>query len=141
MEENKNEKRQQIIKDFLHDPERTIYEQIDEFKTAIETLVNVFKDSKLSEVEVIAGKDGENAITPTRGEDYFNEADITAFESFIMDKMPQEGIDYPTFVQLQDFIKEKVAEIPRIQGEKGDSVKGETEKTAHPTQANKSLRN
>jgi len=127
-----NENRKQIIKDFLFDPERTIYQQIEEFKTSIETLVKVLSDTNLSQVEVIAGKDGENAITPTRGEDYFNEADITAFESFIMDKMPEEGIDYPTFVQLQDFISQQVDAIPRIQGEKGASVKGDDGKDGSP---------
>lgn len=115
--------REQKIKDFLHSPERTIYEQIEEFKKSIAELVTAIKEAGLSGLSHIQGKNGDDGVTPVRGIDYMTETDIDAMEQFMLDRLPEEGIDYPTFKEIKDYIHAQVARIPAIKGAPG--IKGD----------------
>lgn len=120
--------RTQKIEQFLLDPEKVIFESLEEFQQATQELLDILSGVDLESLEKIEGKNG---YTPVRGKDYFTQQDLESFERFILDKMPREGIDYPTRMQVTESIRTQVAEvskrisdqvaaIPRIKGDKGD---------------------
>lgn len=105
------------VEDFLLDPDKTIFESITEFERGIEELRGLLEGVDIAELEMIQGADG---YTPVRGVDYFTTEDLDGIEAFILANTPTAGVDFPTVVQVEDFIREKVAEVPRIKGDKGD---------------------
>lgn len=119
------------IEQFLLDPDKVIFESLDRFEDATNQLVAILEGLNLAELETLAGTDG---VTPVRGVDYMTDADIAALESFILDNLPVEDVDFPSMptvqgyvadaqANLEAFLAAEVAKIPRIKGEKGD--KGE----------------
>lgn len=120
--------RTQKIEQFLLDPEKVIFESLEEFEQATQELLDILANVDLEQLEKIEGKEG---YTPVRGKDYFTKEDLDNFERFILDKMPKEGVDYPTRIQVTESIRSQIADlsqrvtqqiaaIPRIKGDKGD---------------------
>lgn len=118
--QNSPKGRTQKIEEFLLDPEKVIFESLEEFQTAVAELLDILSNVNVEELEKIQGQDGK---TPERGKDYFTQADIDAFESFILDRMPKEGVDYPTRLQVAEDIRRQVAAIPRVKGDQGEQGK------------------
>lgn len=131
MPENNNNAadRQKKIEAFLLDPEKTIFETITQFEGAVTTLTDILSRVDLDTLDKLQGADGK---TPVRGVDYFNEEDIQAFQDFILSKIPTIGVDLPSVQQVEDFVRNEVAKIPRIKGDKGDSIKGDPGKDGSP---------
>ncbi len=109
--------RQQKIEAFLLDPEKTIFQSLEEFQAAAEQLLQIFEGVDIASLEQLVGEDGK---TPVRGEDYFTEEDIRAIEDFIISKIPVVGKDLPSVAQVLAYIQREVAKIPRVKGDKGD---------------------
>lgn len=116
MDENRSD-RIKRIEEFLLDPEKTLFETIEEFKGAVDALLPVLQKIDVERLDMLAGEDG---YTPERGVDYFTEEDIGAIEQFILQRLPRAGVDYVTIQQTEDFVKSEVAKIPRVKGDKGD---------------------
>ena len=108
--------RQKRIEDFLLDPDKAIFRTLEEFRTAIEPILTALAGVDLNGLEQIVGKDG---VTPRRGVEYFNEQDIKAFEAFIISKIPKVGVELASRAQVEQFIRDEVAKIPRIKGDPG----------------------
>lgn len=108
------------IEEFLLDPEKTVFEMLEEFSGSLEEIRQAFSGLNISELEQLRGEDG---YTPVRGVDYMTDADIDAFEAFILDRMPILGVDVPNVEQVNDYIDRQVAKIPRIKGDKGNPGK------------------
>lgn len=106
-----------LIERYLLDPEKTILEMLNDFGGSIEEIKRALADVDLATLETLRGEDG---ITPVRGIDYMTDEDIDAFEAFILDRMPVLGEDVPDVEQVNTYIDEKVAKIPRIKGDKGE---------------------
>lgn len=115
---NPNEARQKRIEEFLLDPEKVIFQSIEEFKAAAEEVLSILRGVDLETLEKLQGADGK---TPERGVDYFTEEDLQAIEEFIISKVPQVGKELPSTQQVIDYIRQEVAKIPRIKGEDGKS--------------------
>lgn len=112
--------RQQKIEAFLLDPEKTIFQSLEEFQTAAQQLLQMFEGVDVGSLEQLVGEDGK---TPVRGEDYFTEEDLQAIEDFIVSKVPVVGQDLPSVAQVVQYIQREVAKVPRIKGDKGDPGK------------------
>jgi hypothetical protein len=131
--QNKPQGRTQRIEQFLLDPEKVIFESLEEFQVAVAELLDIFATVNIEELEKIQGQDG---YTPKRGKDYFTEADLNSFEKYILDRMPKAGVDYPTRIEMIEGIRKQVAAIPRIKGDKGDDGEpGEKGKDGSPDTA------
>jgi hypothetical protein len=117
-EKNKNP-RVQKVEDFLLNPEKVVFESLEEFGVAVNTLIKMLEGVDLSTLEQLHGTDGKN---PERGVDYFTEEDMTAIEQFIMSKVPVVGKDLPSVEQVRGYIREAVASLPNIKGDKGDAL-------------------
>jgi len=102
--------RTQRIEEFLLDPEKVIFESLEEFEQATQELLDILSGVDVEQLEKIEGQDG---YTPVRGKDYFTQQDLESFEQFILDKMPREGIDYPTRVQVTESIRKQIADVSR----------------------------
>lgn len=102
------------------DPEKSIFQSLEEFQAAVEQLLQIFDGVDIGSLEQLVGEDGK---TPVRGEDYFTEDDLQAIEDFIVSKIPVIGQDLPSVQQVLDFVQREVAKIPRIKGEDGKSLK------------------
>lgn len=121
--------RQQAIEKFLLDPDKAIFETLEQFAPAVMRLVDILSSVNLDEMEQLVGKDG---VTPVRGKDYMTEADLQALENFIISKIPKVGVELASRAQVESFIRAEVAKIPRVKGDKGDSVKGEPGENGSP---------
>jgi hypothetical protein len=127
------ENRIKKIEEYLLDPQKATFKTLEEHTKAIETLLEFVNNVDFNNLEMIQGEDG---VTPVRGVDYFTDEDIAAFETFILDRMPIEGVDYPTVAEVENFIAQQVAKIPRIKGDKGDKgAKGDEGKQGSPDTA------
>ncbi len=115
---NDFESRQKRIEEFLLDPEKVIFQSIEEFKVAAEEVLSILRGVDLTAIEKLQGEDGK---TPVRGEDYFTEEDLQGIEEFIISKIPKVGQELPSTQQVITYIQEEVAKIPRVKGEDGKS--------------------
>lgn len=114
------------IEDFQLNPDKAIFETLDEFSSAITHLL-----SKLEGVEGVEKLIGKNGTTPVRGEDYYTPEDLDVIEGFILDRLPKEGVDFPSVKDAKAAIKllvaDAVAGIPKPKngddGDKGDPGK------------------
>jgi len=95
---------------------------IDPEGTTIDAILKV--DEILAKIEEIKAQKGDDGKTPVKGEDYMTDAELKDLESFILSKLPKQGIDYPTMVQINKEIKKAVSQIKTIKGDKGESIKG-----------------
>jgi len=102
--------RTQRIEEFLLDPEKVIFESLEEFEQATQELLDILSGVDVEQLEKIEGQDG---YTPVRGKDYFTQQDLESFEQFILDKMPREGVDYPTQLQVSESIRKQIADVSR----------------------------
>lgn len=126
---NNAAERQKKIEAFLLDPEKTIFQTITEFEGAVTALTDILSRVDLDSLDKLQGKDG---YTPERGVDYFTEDDLQGIQDFILSKIPKIGVDLPSVKQAEDFVAREVAKIPRIKGDKGDSIKGDPGKDGSP---------
>lgn len=118
------------VEDFLLDPDKVMFETLEEFQTAIQGLTDMLAGVNIAELERLQGEDG---VTPERGVNYFNDADLDAIEEFILEQVPRVGFEVPSPEQVQDYIKNAVAKVPRIKGDKGVPGKdGEDGKDGSP---------
>lgn len=108
--------RQQKIEAFLLDPEKTIFQSLEEFQADVARLLEIFEGVDISSLEQLVGEDGK---TPVRGEDYFTDEDLQAIEDFIISKVPVVGKDLPSVAQVVQYIQAEVAKIPRVKGDPG----------------------
>lgn len=109
--------RVQKIEDFLLNPDKVVFESIQEFSEALKVLLPILQGINIDELQTLQGADG---VTPQRGVDYFTQEDIDAIEAFILERLPRAGIEYATLQQTIEMVKEEVAKIPRIKGDKGE---------------------
>ena len=113
---NTEQTRLQRVEDFLLDPERVLFESIEDFKAGIDDLRTMLSNVNLAELEALQGADGKN---PERGVEYFNDEDLAAIEEFILDRVPRLGFEVPSVEQVNTYVSESVAKIPRIAGPRG----------------------
>lgn len=113
---NTEQTRLQRVEDFLLDPERVLFESIEDFKAGIDDLRTMLSNVNLAELEALQGADGKN---PERGVEYFNDEDLDAIEAFILDRVPRLGFEVPSVEQVNTYVSESVAKIPRIAGPRG----------------------
>lgn len=124
-----NNDRTKLVEDFLLDPQRVVFEQLEDFKISVDTLIPLLQGVDIESLTKLKGLDGK---TPERGVDYFTDEDLDTFESFIIDKMPVADIDYPTVETVQTFINQMVEKVPTKQGAPGKSIKGDPGKDGSP---------
>lgn len=118
------------IEEFLLDPDKVIFQSLDEFEEAVKILLEFVNRVNFENLETIQGEDG---VTPVYGVDYMTPEEIAAFEQFILERIPVEGQDFPSVEQVETYIKEQVAKIPRIKGDRGArGEKGEDGKNGSP---------
>lgn len=113
-----NESRARRIEEFLLDPEKVLFESIQEFKEATDIILPFLQQIDPENLETIVGEDG---YTPQRGVDYMTDADLDLFEEFILSITPVAGVSFPTIEQTQEYIAERVSLIPRVKGRDGKS--------------------
>lgn len=118
IDNNQDDIRRKKIEDFLLNPDKTIFNSVEELKGAVDEVNQTFKNVDLSKLETIRGEDGK---TPERGVDYFTPEDIDVFQKFIIDNMPEVDIDFPSVDNVNKYIDTKVLEMPRAKGDKGDA--------------------
>lgn len=114
---NSDNDRIKRIEDFLLDPERALFTTLEEFRTAVDEMLPVIRAIDIAKLQTLKGEDGR---TPQRGTDYMTADDISALEAFILSKMPQTDVDYPSVQATESFIKFELAKIPRIKGDRGE---------------------
>lgn len=112
--------RTQKIEQFLLDPQKVVFESLQEFETALQELLDILSAVDIDKLETLQGEDGK---TPVRGVDYFTEEDLQNIEAFIISKIPKVGVELPSRIQVESFISAEIAKIPRIKGDKGDAGK------------------
>lgn len=112
--------RQQKIEEFLLNPQKATFESLEQFESAVNELLDIFSAINIEALEKLEGEDGK---TPERGVDYMNEEDFKALEEFILSKIPTVGKELPSRPQVENFIKDQIAKIPRIKGDDGKSLK------------------
>ena len=108
------------VEDFLLNPEKVLFTSIEELQEAVDNLVASLSGVDISKLEAIKGEDGK---TPVRGTDYLTDEDLQSLQDFILDNLPVENVDYPNIAVVEEYIKAKVQEIPRVKGDKGESGK------------------
>lgn len=111
--------RTQRIEEFLLNPDKVVFESIEEFQVAVRQLLDIFNAVDLASLERLEGKDG---YTPKRGVDYFTEEDLQGIEQFILSKVPKIGVDLPTVAQVEQYVRDQVAKIKVVKGEDGKSL-------------------
>lgn len=122
--------RQQAIERFLLDPDKAIFETLEQFAPAVSRLVEILSAVNLDEMEQLVGQDGK---TPVRGVDYMTQADLEALEKFIISKIPKVGVELASRAQVEAFIRSEVAKIPRVKGDPGkDGSPGRPGKDGSP---------
>jgi len=127
---NQTQSRTERIEAFMLDPEATIFQSLDEFEASIGELLSRLQGLNPEELNQLVGKDG---YTPQRGVDYMTEEDIQGLEQFILSKIPKVGIELPSRLQVEDFVRAEVAKIPRVSGPPGkDGSKGADGKDGSP---------
>jgi len=106
--------RQKKIEKFLLDKDKAIFENIEEFSSALQTLIAKLDGVDLENLESLAGSDGH---TPQKGVDYFTPEEIDGLEKFILDHMPKEDIDFPSKASaekaIKRFVGEAIAKLPK----------------------------
>lgn len=107
----------QRVENFLLDPDKAIFDQLNEFDEAVRFLRETLAAIDVAQLEQLIGKDG---YTPVIGVDYFTDEDLNGIQAFIESQMPVPGVSYPTVDQVNTYITEEVAKIPRIKGDKGE---------------------
>ena len=86
MEQEKQTKnRVSRIEEFLLDPEKTLFELLEEFGGSVEEIRNALSQIDVANLETLKGEDGK---TPERGVDYFTDEDIDKIEAFNLDRIP-----------------------------------------------------
>lgn len=115
--ENQTNNRVSRIEEFLLDPEKTLFELLEEFGGSVEEIKNALSQIDVANLETLKGEDGK---TPERGVDYFTDEDLDNIEAFILDRIPVVGEDVPSAKQVNEYIDKKVAKIPRVKGDKGN---------------------
>lgn len=107
----------QRVEDFLLDPDKAIFDQLNEFDEAVKFLRENLAGVDLAALQQLVGKDG---YSPQIGLDYFTDEDLDGIQAFIESQMPVPGVSYPTVDQVNTFITDEVAKIPRVKGDKGN---------------------
>lgn len=131
--DNERNNRIQKVEDFLLDPERVLFESIEDFKQGIDDLKSMLAGVNLAELQQLQGADG---VTPERGVDYFSDDDLEAIQEFILDRVPRLGIEVPSVDQVNNYIVEAIATVPRIEGPRGPrGYDGEDGKNGSPDTA------
>ena len=115
--ENQTNNRVSRIEEFLLDPEKTLFELLEEFGGSVEEIKNALSQIDVANLETLKGEDGK---TPERGVDYFTDEDLDNIEAFILDRIPVVGEDVPSAKQVNEYIDKQVAKIPRVKGDKGN---------------------
>lgn len=111
------------IEEFLLDPERALFTTLEEFRTAIDELLPIVREIDIAKLTTLKGEDGR---TPQRGTEYMTADDLNALEQFILSKMPQTDVDFPSVQATEAFIKSEVAKIPRVKGDRGEDGRAGT---------------
>lgn len=133
MEQEKQTSRVSRIEEFLLDPEKTIFELLEEFGNSVEEIRSALSQVDVSNLETLKGEDGK---TPERGVDYFTDEDLDNIEAFILDRIPVVGEDVPSPKQVNEYIDKQVAKIPRVKGDKGNpGTPGKPGKNGSPDSA------
>ena len=104
------------IEDFLLNPDKVIFETMEELKNATEVLLPVLGKMNTEELTMLRGEDAE---TPERGVDYMSPEDLEAIEDFILERLPEEGVDFPSPIMVENYINARVAKMPNKVGDKG----------------------
>lgn len=112
--------RQQKIEDFLLNPDKEIFNSLEDFNDSINYIKSLLGNLDLNDLEKIQGEDGK---TPELGVDYLTDEDLDKIESFINDRIKSSFSLFPTPEQINSSIEKKVAsevaKIPRVKGEPG----------------------
>lgn len=116
-QENQTKNRVSRIEEFLLDPEKTLFELLEEFGGSVEEIKNALSQIDVANLETLKGEDGK---TPERGVDYFTDEDLDNIEAFILDRIPVVGEDVPSAKQVNEYIDKQIAKIPRVKGDKGN---------------------
>ena len=116
-QEKQKNNRVSRIEEFLLDPEKTLFELLEEFGGSVEEIRNALSQIDVANLETLKGEDGK---TPERGVDYFTDEDLDNIEAFILDRIPVVGEDVPSAKQVNEYIDKQVAKIPRVKGDKGN---------------------
>ena len=96
--------RKDRIEDFLLNPNKVIFEMLDELGVAVKQL----KKIDIENIEKLIGKDGK---TPEKGIDYMTQEEINELEIFIRDKLPKKDADYPSIETTITIIEEKMSQL------------------------------
>ena len=114
MVENNKKSRQEKIENFLLDPDKVIFESMEEFAEATAEILSFLKNVDFESLEKIQG---ENGVTPIFGEDFFTEDDMKGIEEFIVSKIPKIGEDLPSTEQVRAFVRSEISkiEIPKAE--------------------------
>lgn len=132
-QENQTKNRVSRIEEFLLDPEKTLFELLEEFGGSVEEIRNALSQIDVANLETLKGEDGK---TPERGVDYFTDEDLDNIEAFILDRIPVVGEDVPSPKQVNEYIDKQVAKIPRVKGDKGNpGTPGKPGKNGSPDSA------
>lgn len=102
------------IEEFLLDPDKVVFESIEELQNSLNSLLSIFSNVTPEELTTLQG------YTPQIGVDYFTEEDLDQIEQFILERLPVEGLDYPSVQEVQEYINTELAKIPRIKGDRGE---------------------
>lgn len=130
--------RQQKIEEYLLNPQKAMFQNIDELSAAIRELLTTFQGVDISKLNTLKGTDG---YTPQKGVDYLTDEEVKAIEDFIVAHVKDAASTLPTYEDIhalisqlaQMYAQEAVAALPPAprgeRGLRGESGKDGTEIT------------
>jgi len=113
--------RQQKIENFLLNPDKEIFNSLQEFNDSINYIKSLVGNLDLDGLDKIQGEDGKS---PVLGIDYLTDEDLDKIDAFINDRVKASFSSLPTKEDIESNIENKVAsevaKIPRVKGDKGE---------------------
>lgn len=130
--------RQQKIENFLLNPDKEIFNSLQDFNDSINYIRDLVGNLDLNDLEKIQGEDGK---TPELGVDYLTEDDLDKIDAFIQDRVKEWWSSYPTVEELNASIDSKIAsEVAKIEVNDGkDGNDGNDGKDGSPDTAEQIL--
>lgn len=98
--------RQQKIENFLLNPDKEIFNSLQDFNDSINYIKELVGNLDLNDLEKLQGEDGHN---PELGIDYLTDEDLNKIDAFINDRVKASFSTLPTRQEIESNIENKIA--------------------------------
>lgn len=104
-----NQDRNAKIEEFLLNPDKVIFETLQEFEGAITGIMQALEGLDPETLELLQGADGK---TPEKGVDYLTAEELEGIEQFILSRIELLKENLPTKTGMREFVARQIAKIP-----------------------------